>query len=68
MRSSETALEAARKKLRILGFTDEAISAFQGKSTIKPEITIFSPISGTLGSAHLRRGHAPSRLRAAPNS
>jgi membrane fusion protein, heavy metal efflux system len=48
MRSSETALEAARKKLRILGFTDEAISAFQGKSTINPEITIFSPISGTV--------------------
>jgi cobalt-zinc-cadmium efflux system membrane fusion protein len=48
MRSSETALEAARKKLRILGFTDEAISAFQTKSTINPEITIFAPISGTV--------------------
>jgi len=48
MRSSATALEAARKKLRILGFTDEAISAFQSKSTINPEITIYSPISGTV--------------------
>jgi cobalt-zinc-cadmium efflux system membrane fusion protein len=48
MRSSVTALEAARKKLRILGFTDEAISAFQSKSTINPEITIYSPISGTV--------------------
>jgi membrane fusion protein, heavy metal efflux system len=48
MRSSETALEAARKKLRILGFSEEAISAFQSKSTINPEITIYSPISGTV--------------------
>src|SRR5437868_10288818 len=29
MRSSATALEAARNKLRILGFTDETIKAFQ---------------------------------------
>src|SRR5437588_1768907 len=48
MRSSETALEAARKKLFILGFTDETISAFRGKGTINPEITIYSPISGTV--------------------
>jgi membrane fusion protein, heavy metal efflux system len=48
MRSSETALEAARKKLRILGFSEEAISAFQSKSTINPEITIYSPIGGTV--------------------
>ena len=48
MRSSETALEAARKKLRILGFSDEAISTFQAKSTINPEITIYAPISGTV--------------------
>jgi cobalt-zinc-cadmium efflux system membrane fusion protein len=48
MRSSETALEAARRKLLILGFTDDTISAFRGKGTINPEITIFSPISGTV--------------------
>jgi cobalt-zinc-cadmium efflux system membrane fusion protein len=48
LRSSETALEASRKKLFILGFTDETISAFQGRGTINPEITIFSPISGTV--------------------
>ncbi len=48
MRSSETALEAARKKLRILGFTDETISAFHDKGSINPEITIYSPISGTV--------------------
>lgn len=48
MRSSVTALEAASNKLRILGFTDETIKAFQSKSTINPEITIYAPISGTV--------------------
>lgn len=48
MRSSVTALEAARNKLRILGFTDEAINAFQNKGSINPEITIYAPISGTV--------------------
>lgn len=48
MRSSVTALEAANNKLRILGFTDETIKAFQSKSTINPEITIYAPISGTV--------------------
>jgi len=48
MRSSQTALDAARNKLHILGFTDEAIATFQNKGSINPEITIFSPISGTV--------------------
>src|ERR1700686_5884212 len=48
LRSSQTALDAARNKLRILGFTDEAISAFQEKRSINPSTTIFSPISGTV--------------------
>jgi cobalt-zinc-cadmium efflux system membrane fusion protein len=48
LRSSQTALEAARNKLRILGLTDEAISAFQEKGRINPETTIFSPITGTV--------------------
>lgn len=48
MRSSMTALEAARNKLRILGFTDETIKAFQDKGTINREVTIYSPISGTV--------------------
>jgi cobalt-zinc-cadmium efflux system membrane fusion protein len=48
MRSSVTALEAANNKLRILGFTDETIKAFQTKSTINPEITIYAPIAGTV--------------------
>ncbi|MDU6747561.1 MAG: efflux RND transporter periplasmic adaptor subunit, partial [Bradyrhizobium sp.] len=48
MRSSQTALEAARNKLRILGFTDAAIADFQNKGTIDREITIYAPIGGTV--------------------
>ena len=48
LRSSQTALEAARNRLRILGLTDEAISAFQEKGRINPDTTIFSPIAGTV--------------------
>src|SRR6202171_3014553 len=48
LRSTQTALEAARNKLRILGFTDEAISTFQEMGSINREITIFSPITGTV--------------------
>src|ERR1700687_6076042 len=48
LRSTQTALEAARNKLRILGFTDEAISPFQEMGSINREITIFSPITGTV--------------------
>jgi membrane fusion protein, heavy metal efflux system len=48
LRSSQTALEAARNKLRILGLTDAAISVFQEKGSIDPNTTIFSPITGTV--------------------
>jgi cobalt-zinc-cadmium efflux system membrane fusion protein len=48
LRSSQTALEAARNRLRILGLTDDAISVFQQKGRIDPNTTIFSPISGTV--------------------
>jgi membrane fusion protein, heavy metal efflux system len=48
LRSAQTALEAARNKLRILGLTDEAISAFQDKGRINPETTILAPIAGTV--------------------
>src|ERR1700682_3933576 len=48
LRSAQTALEAARNKLRILGLTDDAISAFQEKGRIDPNTTIFSPIKGTV--------------------
>ncbi len=48
LRSTQTALEAARNKLRILGFTDEAVATFQEMGRINPETTIFAPIAGTV--------------------
>ena len=48
LRSSQTALEAARNKLRILGLTDDAISTFQQKGRINPETMILAPIAGTV--------------------
>ena len=48
MRSSETAMQAARNKLRILGLTDDDIATFQEKGRINPETTIFAPIAGTV--------------------
>ncbi|WP_213285150.1 efflux RND transporter periplasmic adaptor subunit [Bradyrhizobium sp. sGM-13] len=48
MRSSETAVQAARNKLRLLGLTDEDIATFQEKGRINPEIAIFAPIAGTV--------------------
>ena len=46
MRSSETAVEAARKRLRILGRTDEDIAAFEGTRMIKADTPVFAPIGG----------------------
>jgi cobalt-zinc-cadmium efflux system membrane fusion protein len=48
LRSTQTALEASRNKLRILGFTDEAVSTFQEMGRINPETTILAPIAGTV--------------------
>jgi membrane fusion protein, heavy metal efflux system len=48
MRSSQTALEAARNKLKILGLSEDAITAFQDKGRIDPNTTIYSPIAGTV--------------------
>lgn len=46
LRSSTTALEAARNRLRILGKTDDEITNFEQKGIISPETPIYSPISG----------------------
>jgi len=48
MRSSETALQAARDRLRILGMTEEAITTFMEKGRINADTTIVSPIAGTV--------------------
>ncbi|MBV9557654.1 MAG: efflux RND transporter periplasmic adaptor subunit, partial [Pseudolabrys sp.] len=47
-RSAETAVEAARNRLRILGRTDEQITAFQEQGKISPETPIYAPIAGTI--------------------
>src|SRR6476620_7347550 len=48
LRSSQTALEASRNKLKIFGLTDDDIASFQDKGRINPETTIFAPIAGTV--------------------
>jgi cobalt-zinc-cadmium efflux system membrane fusion protein len=47
-RTAETALEAARNRLRILGLSEEAITAFQEKGRINPETTVYAPLAGTV--------------------
>src|SRR5438034_2462416 len=48
MRSSETAMQAARNKLRILGLIVDDIATFQEKCRINPETTVFAPIECTV--------------------
>jgi cobalt-zinc-cadmium efflux system membrane fusion protein len=48
LRSAQTTLEAARNKLRILGFGDQDIDTLRQKGGINPEITIFAPLGGTV--------------------
>lgn len=47
-RVAETALEAARNRLRLLGKTEEEIATFQDKGNISPETPIHTPIAGTV--------------------
>jgi cobalt-zinc-cadmium efflux system membrane fusion protein len=48
LRSSQTALEASRNKLKIFGLTEEDIERFRQQGRINPEVTIFAPIAGTV--------------------
>ncbi len=48
VRSGETALEAGRNKLRILGKTNDEIMAFEETGKINAETPIFAPIAGTI--------------------
>jgi membrane fusion protein, heavy metal efflux system len=48
MRSAETAVEAAHNRLRILGRSEEQISAFQQTRQISADTPIYSPIGGTV--------------------
>src|SRR4029079_14726180 len=47
-RTAESALEAARNRLGILGKTDAEISAFQEHGKISSETPIYAPLSGTV--------------------
>jgi cobalt-zinc-cadmium efflux system membrane fusion protein len=47
-RSADSALEAARNRLRSLGRTDDEIAAFESSGKISPETTIVAPIAGTI--------------------
>jgi cobalt-zinc-cadmium efflux system membrane fusion protein len=48
LRTAETALEAVRNRLRILGKTDDEITAFEQTGRISPETPIFSPLDGII--------------------
>jgi cobalt-zinc-cadmium efflux system membrane fusion protein len=48
MRSAETALEAARNRLRILGRSEEQIESFLKTRQISADTPIYSPIGGTV--------------------
>jgi membrane fusion protein, heavy metal efflux system len=48
LRSAETALEAARNRLRILGKTDQEITEFQNTGKISPDALVYAPIAGTI--------------------
>ncbi len=48
MRTAQTALEAMRNRLRILGKTDAEIEKFQETGNISPDSTVFAPLSGTI--------------------
>src|SRR4029079_19563378 len=48
LRTAESALEAARNRLIILGKTDAEIAAFQEQDMIISETLIYAPLSGTV--------------------
>jgi membrane fusion protein, heavy metal efflux system len=48
MRSADMALEAARARLRIVGFSEDEIAVLQAKGTIRRATPIAAPIDGTV--------------------
>jgi cobalt-zinc-cadmium efflux system membrane fusion protein len=48
MRAAETALEAAHNRLRILGRSEDQITAFQQTRQISADTPIYSPLAGTV--------------------
>jgi membrane fusion protein, heavy metal efflux system len=48
LRSAEIALEASRNRMRILGRSDEDMTALEKRGAISPETSIYAPIAGTI--------------------
>jgi cobalt-zinc-cadmium efflux system membrane fusion protein len=48
LRAAETAFEAARNRLRMLGRTDAEISEFQQSGKVTADTTVAAPIAGTI--------------------
>ena len=48
VRSAQTSQEMTRNRLRILGMTDEEITKFTETGGVSPQMTIYSPIGGTV--------------------
>lgn len=48
VRSSQTSVEMTRNRLRILGMTDDEITKFGDTGAVSPQMTIYSPITGTV--------------------
>jgi len=48
VRSTQTSVEVARNRLRILGMTDDEITRFSDTGAVSPHMTIYSPITGTV--------------------
>jgi cobalt-zinc-cadmium efflux system membrane fusion protein len=48
LQSAQTALEANRNRLRIIGKSDAEIDEFQHTMAISPETKVFAPLSGTV--------------------
>jgi membrane fusion protein, heavy metal efflux system len=56
LRAAETALDAAGRRLRILGLTDQEVTDLQQKGTIRRSMPVFSPIAGTVVSRKVGPG------------
>ncbi len=48
VRSAQTLVEVTRNRLRILGMTDDEITKFSETGAVSPQMTIYSPIAGTV--------------------
>jgi cobalt-zinc-cadmium efflux system membrane fusion protein len=48
VRSSQTSLEMTRNRLHILGMNDDEITKFSDTGAVSPQMTIYSPIAGTV--------------------